>query len=416
MSVFPLKYKKKSSESKRLISITKWRVQIRRKLIKVDRVFDDERSARIFERTELTRLNSGAHQTPSASGKYLITPTVRELFKTYHESTKSVLASSTIEANKNRCLAVIPGVQIQASQCGNKLSNYETEENRQNHQGFAFGDLKIHTVDFWIIIYYIENRRSANIKPNTILREISLISSAFEKVYKLYPDQFPNGLPNPVKLLPRGEKPTQVINRKRVLSEEESRKISIILKNKKNPEPYFLYVFCLQSGARKNEVLGIEKSNIDFENWSVYLPKTKNGKPRSILIPNDRGLRKWLKDMDVDQEKIFALTVSNFRYYWVEALKKVGIYDGGNRPFFHDTRRTALTKLIRKKQSNTFEIAKNIGVSPQTVEREKSIMPEMMQDIISKLRRGESLHEHEIMKLAGHQSLAMTNAYYGDRN
>ena len=34
----------------------------------------------------------------------------------------------------------------------------------------------------------------------------------------------------------------------------------------------------------------------------------------------------------------------------------------------------------------------------------------------AKLRRGEALTEQEIMQLAGHSSLGMTNAYYGDRN
>ena len=39
-----------------------------------------------------------------------------------------------------------------------------------------------------------------------------------------------------------------------------------------------------------------------------------------------------------------------------------------------------------------------------------------MAEIFAKLRRGEALTEQEIMQLAGHSSLGMTNAYYGDRN
>ena len=46
----------------------------------------------------------------------------------------------------------------------------------------------------------------------------------------------------------------------------------------------------------------------------------------------------------------------------------------------------------------------------------KKKMPDRMAEIFAKLRRGEALTEQEIMQLAGHSSLGMTNAYYGDRN
>lgn len=423
MSVYPLKYKKKSSTSRRLITITKWRVQIRQKKCKIDRVFDDEKSARLFEQRELTRLNSrfSSHLFSESSRLDLRIPTIRNLLSEYYKSSLNTLAQSTIDANKNRCLSVIPGIPIQLAQCGNKIINYDLETNpdwSKQSQGtsFLFGDIKIHSVDFWLLIFYIETRRTADIKANTILRELSLISSAYDKVYKIFPDHFPDGLPNPVKSLPRGEKPLQQVNRKRTFTDAEADSIFETLKAKKFREPFYLYVLCLHSGARKGEVLGIEAGNIDFKNWSVYLPKTKNGKPRSIMIPRNKELRDWLNTHQVSKGRIFTLTASNFRYYWVSALKKLGLYDSENRPVFHDTRRTALTRLIRSSRSNTFEIAKNIGVSTKTVEREQALMPEMLQDIFSKLRKGESLNEHEIMKLAGHHSLAMTNIYFGDRN
>lgn len=423
MSVFPLKYKKKSSTSKRLITVTKWRVQIRRKKCKIDRVFDDEMSACLFEKRELSRLNSrfSSYVAADSARLGLRMPTIRNLLSEYYLSSLNTLAQSTIDANKNRCFSVIPGIPIQLSQCGNKLANYDIEINPDNSkqergQSFLFGDMKIHSVDFWILIFYIENRRTAGIKANTILRELSLISSAYEKVYKIFPDHFPDGLPNPVKSLPRGEKPLQQVNRKRTLTDAEADNIDQLLKSKKNKEPYYLYVICLHSGARKGEVLGIDACNIDFTNWSVYLPKTKNGKPRSIMIPRNRDLREWLKSHQLSKGRIFTLTVSTFRYHWVSALKKLGLYQTGDRPVFHDTRRTALTRLIRRSKSNTFEIAKNIGVSTKTVEREQALMPEMLQDIFTKLRKGESLKEHEIMKLAGHHTLSMTNNYFGDRN
>ncbi|MDO8728636.1 MAG: hypothetical protein Q7K26_01945 [bacterium] len=59
--------------------------------------------------------------------------------------------------------------------------------NKLEHVATAipFADLKIDTIDFWLLIHYMDSRREKGIKDNTILREISTIGSAFEKVYKL---------------------------------------------------------------------------------------------------------------------------------------------------------------------------------------------------------------------------------------
>lgn len=150
----------------------------------------------------------------------------------------------------------------------------------------------------------------------------------------------------------------------------------------------------------------------------VYLhSRDKNGKPRSILVPSDEEFRTWLQENRLAKGNVFKLTAWNFRQYWVDALKALGMYDDATtRLHFHDTRRTVLTKLIRQQQSNVFQIAKEIGASPQTVQQEKEKMPDRMAEIFAKLRRGEALTEQEIMQLAGHSSLGMTNAYYGDRN
>ena len=69
-----------------------------------------------------------------------------------------------------------------------------------------------------------------------------------------------------------------------------------------------------------------------------------------------------------------------------------------------------------QKKSNNFQIAKEMGVSPQTVEHAIQNMPDRLAEVFAKLRSGQSLDEEEIMLLAGHSSSSMTNAYFGDRN
>lgn len=426
MSVYPIKYKVLNKETGRKVSVTRWRVQIRKGGENLSKLFDDEAVARSWEEQELHRINTGVPQNLIFDQKYqLEMPDMRRLLKDYFEQYMSKHSPTSLKTNSNRCLRAIPQIPIYLKELGPKIDNYRYKNTivdamlgrTFNKDHIEFGNFKIDTVDFWLLIAYIESRKSTGIKNNTILREISTISSAFEKVYKLYPEQFPHGLMNPVKMLPKGEKPKAYLGRKRVLSDDEAVQIAEWLKLKANQEPYYLFVTCLESGARKSEVLGAQWENVNFNLWSIHIPKTKNGKPRDIMIPDDEDFREWLKANRLAKGPIFKLTAWNFRQYWVDALKALGLYDDPDtRLHFHDTRRTALTKLIRQKRSNNFQIAKEMGVSPQTVEQTIQNMPDRLAEVFAKLRAGHALTEDEIMMLAGHGSSAMTNVYYGDRN
>lgn len=426
MSVYPIKYKVLNRDTGRKVSVTRWRVQIRKNGENITKLFEDEAVARSWESQELQRIGAGIPQNLIFDMKYqLEMPDVRRLLKDYFDQFMSKQAASSFKTNQNRCLRAVPSIPIHLKDIGAKIDNYRyrnfvvegmlKKTYDKNH--IEFGDFKIDTVDFWLLMAYMESRRQAGIKDNTILREISTISSAFEKVYRLYPQYFPNGLMNPVKMIPRGEKPKPYLGRKRTLSDDEAVRIAEWLKLKTNQQPYYLFVICIASGARKSEVLGAQWENVNLNEWFIHIPKTKNGRSREIMIPDDADLRDWLKATRLAKGSVFTLTSWNFRQYWVDALKALGLYDDPNtRLHFHDTRRTALTNLIRQRRLNNFQIAKEIGATPQTVEATAQGLPDRLTAVFAKLRAGQVLSEDEIMLLAGHSSPAMTNAYYGDRN
>lgn len=426
MSVYPIKYKVLNKETGRKVSVTRWRVQIRKGGENISKLFDDEAIARSWEDQELTRINMGVEPNLIFDMKYqLEMPDMSALLRDYFNQHMSKHSASSFKTNQNRCLRAIPSIPIYLKDLGPKIDNYRYQNTivdamvgrTYNKNYIEFGQFKIDTVDFWLLIAYMDSRRRTGIKNNTILREISMISSAFEKIYKLYPEKFPHGLMNPVKMLPKGEKPKPYLGRRRVLSDDEAVQIAEWMKLKANQEPYYLFVTCLESGARKSEVLGAQWENVNLQHWSIHIPKTKNGRPRDIMIPEDEEFREWLKKNRLAKGPIFKLTPWNFRQYWVDALKALGLYDDPDtRLHFHDTRRTALTKLIRQKRLNSFQMAKEMGVSPQTVETTVQNMPDRLAEIFAKLRAGHALNEDEIMMLAGHGSISMTNAYYGDRN
>ena len=216
MSVYPFKYKVLNRETGRKVSVTRWRVQIRKGGENLNKVFDDEALARSWEEQELHRINTGVPQNLIFDMKYqLEMPDMTRLLKDYFEQFMSKHSPTSFKTNQNRCLRAIPAIPISFKSMGPKIDNYRYKNTvvdammgRSYQKDFIeFGQFKIDTVDFWLLMAYMDARRQTGIKNNTILREISTISSAFEKVYKLYPEKFPNGLMNPVKMLPRGEKP-----------------------------------------------------------------------------------------------------------------------------------------------------------------------------------------------------------------
>ena len=246
MSVYPIKYKVLNKETGRKVSVTRWRVQIRKGGENLSKLFDEESVARSWEEQELHRINTGVPQNLIFDQKYqLEMPDMKGLLHEYFNQYMSKQAASSFKTNQNRCLRAIPSIPIYLKDLGPKIDNYRYQNTvvdamlgrTYNKDHIEFGQFKIDTVDFWLLIAYMDSRRKNGIKDNTILREISTISSAFEKVYKIYPEKFPNGLMNPVKMLPRGEKPKAYLGRKRVLSDDEAVQIAEWMKLKANQPP-----------------------------------------------------------------------------------------------------------------------------------------------------------------------------------
>ncbi|ANJ73234.1 hypothetical protein K6V72_19995 [Ralstonia insidiosa] len=82
MSVYPIKYKVLNKETGRKVSVTKWRVQIRKGGENISKLFDEESTARSWEEQELHRINTGVPQNLIFDMKYqLEMPNMRQLLK-----------------------------------------------------------------------------------------------------------------------------------------------------------------------------------------------------------------------------------------------------------------------------------------------------------------------------------------------
>jgi len=86
VSVYPIKYKVLNKETGRKVSVTRWRVQIRKGGENLSKLFDDEAVARSWEEQELHRINTGVPQNLIFDQKYqLEMPDMRRLLKDYFE-------------------------------------------------------------------------------------------------------------------------------------------------------------------------------------------------------------------------------------------------------------------------------------------------------------------------------------------
>ena len=423
MSVYTVEYSRKNPETKRNITVVKYRAQVKHNGKAYTKLFDTEREAKDWEAQKEKELSgmAGVEKLIDEANKVTLRMLLAEHFKR-HLSGQS---PNSFKTNQNRSLKAIPEFKIPYELIHNRINKYKYSKTIEKaileqtlnrsfdymKDGIPFGDFFVETVDIQLIIAYIKSRK---VKPNTLLRELSTISGAFTHAFKYYPE-FEDGIENPVKKLPRNEKPKPDNSRRTVINEEQTLKIAEYLHLKANQEPYYCFIQCIYSGCRRVESLSMEWENIDWKKQTVLIPKTKNGKPRDI--PIEPSFLEHLKEQKKDIGKVFKLTYFNMRAYWVEATKHLGYYDNErDRLYFHDTRRTAITNNLRQADGNNFKLAKVFGLKPTEIEKQKTAIDQDMSGIIRKLQNGEKLTPKEVSLLAGHSNTNVTNdTYNADR-
>lgn len=132
--------------------------------------------------------------------------------------------------------------------------------------------------------------------------------------------------------------------RTRFLQNEELGKLLDACKASENPHLLATVVLAITTGARRGEVVNIRLKDVDFEAKRIYLPMTKNGKPRSLFLSGYalelvRGIHAKAK---AKQVYLFAsphnvLRPNDFRTAWRTAIKRSGLTDFK----FHDCRHCA---------------------------------------------------------------------------
>lgn len=162
--------------------------------------------------------------------------------------------------------------------------------------------------------------------PSTVVRYLSSLSHVFSKAVK----EWEWLRENPIFKI---EKPKQAQGRKRVLDEVEQKRLLQACEESGSKDLFLVVALALGTGMRKGEIMGLRWKDINFSDGKaiIFLDKTKNGRPRSILITG--LLLSLLRNRHANQRGDSLLFPSpncpsrpiDIRSAWESVLKKAGI-------------------------------------------------------------------------------------------
>jgi integrase len=162
--------------------------------------------------------------------------------------------------------------------------------------------------------------------PSTVVRYLSSLSHVFSKAVK----EWEWLRENPVFKI---EKPRQAQGRKRVLDEVEQKRLLQACEDSGSKDLFLVVALALGTGMRKGEIMCLRWKDISFSDGKaiIFLEKTKNGRPRSILITG--LLLSLLQNRRANQRGDSLLFPSpncpsrpiDIRSAWEKALDKAGI-------------------------------------------------------------------------------------------
>ena len=189
---------------------------------------------------------------------------------------------------------------------------------------------------------YRDERLKVN-KPNTVIRELAILSSVINHARR----EWELNIINPVTMI---KKPSSTPGRNRLLNDEELHRLYIQLE-KINSWYKPLVEFALESAMRRGELMSLLWVHVDFEKSVAFLPITKNGDSR--YVPLSRKAIRILKLLPRDIEgRVFPLNKGTVSIFFLKAARRAKIED----IHFHDLRHMAITRLASV-FSNPMELA-----------------------------------------------------------
>jgi len=290
-----------------------------------------------------------------------------------------------------------------------KPTSFESYESvyRNYIKPYLIADLPIKDLKSLKIQEYYNKLLSDNISTSNIKKSHKLLRQFFE-----YTEREGYILKNPCSnvALPKNNKSTETIinERKTKFQYFNENEIEELLKIFKDTRYYNIILFALGTGMRKGEILGLQWSDIDFENKEIHVLHnlshvaniSENGQknystvlqtPKSTnsirVIPMSNKIFNLLNSLPFKSDYVFCNDKgSHFDIKWTEKfwhnkLKNTNMKDKR----FHDSRHTFATMLLLN-GANLIQIKELLGHSSVKItEMYLDALPKSKAEIINKI-------------------------------
>jgi integrase len=101
--------------------------------------------------------------------------------------------------------------------------------------------------------------------------------------------------------------------------------------------------FQLDTGARRAEALGALWKHVDLEDRNIYIPESKNSRPRRLLLRKE--LIERLKELPRVGGRVFELSVEEVRSAWERICDAAGCAEPDTELRIHDLRHEAISRV-----------------------------------------------------------------------
>jgi integrase len=182
------------------------------------------------------------------------------------------------------------------------------------------------------------DERLAEVKPDTVIRELAFLSSIINHARR----EWDINVPNPVASV---RKPKPGAWRDRTLSRAEEALLlhAVEPTGRRNPWTKPLVVLALETAMRQGELLALRWENVELANRVARLPQTKNGDSRTVPL-STRAVETLRQLPRCVTGEVFPLRKAALHRIFARATERAGLTDFR----FHDLRHTAITRMASK--------------------------------------------------------------------
>ena len=178
--------------------------------------------------------------------------------------------------------------------------------------------------------------RLRNVRPATICRELGIFQHMFGVAIKEW------GLPLATNPLAGVRKPKRDDRLPRRVPERALLQLQVAAARGRTPVLVPLLRFAVETAMRRGELLALRWDDIDPETRLLHIPKTKNGRPRTIpLTPAAIAVLASLERTE-EGALVFPITPSALAQCWRRLIRRAGLKDIS----FHDLRHEAVSRLF----------------------------------------------------------------------